>query len=156
MINQKITRGKLNLIGRYKSVKKSTKHVYKAEYNKLFPTKMSSSSFLSLYTLFILSKKDQPLYGREILAELQKVANANVWKPSHGTHYPVLKELLKDGYIENVKTISDKKYYSITELGKEKLELKLVEFKPMVIQSSNFFSNMLTEMYGEMVQIMQL
>ena len=49
--------------------KLDSKHDYKAEYNRLFLTKMSSSSFLLLYTLFILDKKGEPLYGKEILTQ---------------------------------------------------------------------------------------
>jgi DNA-binding PadR family transcriptional regulator len=146
MTKAKIT---MNLIGNYKSVKKSTKNDYKAEYNRMFPTKMSSSSFLSLYTLFLLDKKAEPLYGKEILRELESAVSVYVWKPSHGTHYPVLKALMKDGYIENVKTISDKKYYAITESGTEELQLRLAEFRPMLIESSKFFSHILTDMYNE-------
>lgn len=151
MINTKGTSEKLNLLGCYNRVMKDTKHVYKAEYNRMFPTKMSSSSFLSLYTLFILDKKDQPLYGREILAELKKAVNANVWNPSHGTHYPVLKELMKDGYIENVKTISDKKYYAITESGRKELKLRQAQFEPMLREALKFFSNILDVMYPAVV-----
>lgn len=143
------TKGSLNLIGNYKAKKLSTKHVYKSEYNKMFPTKMSSSSFLSLYTLFILDKKAQPLYGLEILTELHKAVSSDVWKPLHGTHYPVLNTLMKDGYIKNVKNVSDKKFYAITELGKKELESRLNKFKPMLIESSKFFSRMLNDMYNE-------
>lgn len=146
MTNRKKT---INLIGNYIAKKVSNKHIYKSEYNKMFPTKMSSSSFLSLYTLFILEKKEQPLYGLEVLKELQKAVSVDVWKPSHGTHYPILKTLMKDGYIENVKTISDKKFYTITELGEKELELRLDKFRPMLIESSKFFSHMLTDMYNK-------
>lgn len=149
MINKKDTNKKLNLIGPYKAFRKSSRHVYKAEHNKLFPTKMSSSSFLSLYTLFILNKKAEPLYGLQILSEIQKSISSDVWTPSHGTHYPILKTLVKNGYIENVKITSDKKYYAITELGKKELEFRLSEFRYMLTESYKFFSTIIADMYNE-------
>ena len=124
------------------------KHDYKAEYTRLFPTKMSSSNFLSFYTLHILAEENRPLYGKEILALLQNTIGSAVWKPSHGTLYPILSKLTKNSLIENVNIAEDKKYYAITELGREELEIKMKEFKPMIIESYKFFSNLIEEIYG--------
>lgn len=149
MNNTNPINGKLNLIGNYKMKTKDTRHDYKAKYSTLFPTKMSSSSFLLLYTLFILDKKAEPLYGKEILSEIQKCVRADIWKPSNGTYYPLLDDMVKSGYIEMVKSSNSKKFYAITELGTSTLALKLGEFKPILIGASEFFSHMLTEMYNE-------
>jgi DNA-binding PadR family transcriptional regulator len=122
---------------------------YKAEYNRMFPTKMSSSNFLLLYTLFLLDKKGEPLYGKEILTEIQRTISANIWNPSHGTYYPLLDDMVKAGYIEIVKDTSSKKFYSITKLGKKELELRLAEFEPMLIKSFDFFSKIFSIMYNK-------
>ncbi|MBX4271981.1 PadR family transcriptional regulator [Clostridium estertheticum] len=152
MINKKRTnedRGEFNLIGSYKMAKRSTKKDYKAKNNRMYPTKMSSSNFLLLYTLFLLNKKSKPLYGKEMLTEIQNSVSVDIWEPSHGTYYPVLEGMMESGYINNVKVISGKKFYEITKLGIKELELRLIEFRPMLIESSNFFSSVFTEMYTE-------
>jgi hypothetical protein len=53
----------LTLINQKDLKKVDPKHDYKAEYTRLFPTKMSSSNFLSFCTLHILAKEIRPLYG---------------------------------------------------------------------------------------------
>jgi DNA-binding PadR family transcriptional regulator len=149
MKNTKGTRKRLSLIGRYKIVKIDTSNDYKAEYNRMFPTKMSSSNFLLLYTLYLLDKRDEALYGKEMLREVQRIVSVDVWKPSHGTYYPLLEEMVQANYIKNVKTTSGKKYYAITELGIEELGLRLGEFRTMLMGSTKFFSKILAEMYNE-------
>jgi DNA-binding PadR family transcriptional regulator len=149
MINTKGTSVKLNLLGRYRRVMRNTNNDYKAEYNRMFLTKMSSSSFLLLYTLFLLNKKPEPLYGAEMLTEIRRGVSFDIWGPSHGTYYPLLERMVNAGYIENAKSTPSRKFYTITKLGTEELKLKLDEFKPMLIESSKFFSNVLTEMYDE-------
>jgi DNA-binding PadR family transcriptional regulator len=152
MINTKITNKdseKLNLLDGKEAIGKNTKDEYKGEYNMLFPTKMSSSNFLLFYTLFLLNKKSTPLYGKEMLREIQSCVSVDIWNPSHGTYYPLLEKMVKAGYIEIVKTISSKKFYSITELGKKELELRLAEFKPMLIKSFDFFSKVFSIVYDD-------
>jgi len=149
MIISKIPTDKLDSTGCNEISMRNTNNDYKAEYNRMFLTKMSSSSFLLLYTLFLLNKKSEPLYGAEMLTEIRSGVSFDIWGPSHGTYYPLLERMVKAGYIENAKSTPSKKFYAITELGTEELKLKLDEFKPMLIESSKFFSNMLTEMYNE-------
>lgn len=139
----------IDLIPGYEIKKtKTDNNEYKAKYNRLLPTKMSSSNLLLLYILFFLDKKSQPLYGAEILTEIQKDVSADVWTPSHGTFYPLLEKMEKAKYIVYEKA-EGKNFYSITELGKEELKLRLVEFKHIVYESSRFFSNILAQMYNE-------
>ncbi|MBU3173703.1 PadR family transcriptional regulator [Clostridium estertheticum] len=152
MINEKRTnedRGKFNLMGNYKMAKRNTKKNYKAKNNRMYPTKMSSSNFLLLKTLFLLNKNTNSLYGKEMLEEIQRDVCVDIWQPSHGTYYPVLDVMMEAGYINNVKVISGKKFYEITKLGIKELECRLVEFRPMLIESCKFFSNIFTEMYND-------
>ncbi|MBU3114624.1 PadR family transcriptional regulator [Clostridium lacusfryxellense] len=149
MNNKKRTSKRLSLKGRYKIVKIDTDHDYKAKYNKLFPTKMSSSNLLLIYTLFLLDKSDEPLYGKEMLTEIERAGSTDIWKPSHGTYYPLLDDMVKAGYINNVKTTNSMKFYDITDIGRQELIFKRSEFRTMLIESSKFFSNILSQIYNE-------
>lgn len=149
MIKSKQTNERINLISTYRAKRRCNNHEYKAEYNRMLPTKLSSSNLLSLYTLFLLNKSSEPLYGKEMLNKIQSIANNYVWNPSHGTYYPLLEKMDSDGLIKKVKTNRSKNFYSITELGKTELADKLNKYKPILIRSAEFFDNILSEMYGE-------
>ncbi|MCR3758689.1 PadR family transcriptional regulator [Clostridium felsineum] len=150
MVDSNSKNNALNLIGSFEIKKTSSKRAYKGEYNRMFPAKMSSSNFLSLYTLFLLSNKSEPIYGKQILQEIQDTIDIDVWKPSHGTLYPLLNDMEKNNLIEVVKETPSKKYYTITKLGKKELDLRLDEFKDMLIQSSNFFNKVISKMYNNL------
>lgn len=147
MINSKPTNGTVNLLGNYKLKRIVSNNNYKSEYTRIFPTKMSSSNFLLLYTLFLLDSKDEPLYGKEMLREIQSNVSPNIWNPSHGTYYPLLEDMVRAGYIEITGTIASKKLYSLTKLGKKELELRLAEFKPILVKAANFYSRIYSSMY---------
>lgn len=143
MNNSKRTNEKLNILGNYKRVRRDINKSYKSEYNRISPTKISSSSFLELYTLFLLNKSAEPLYGKEILREIQRDVGTDIWKPSHGTFYPLLQDMVLAGYIKIINTASSMKFYTITELGAKELEVRLREFKPILMHSAKFFSTVL-------------
>lgn len=149
MTNSQNSTNKLDSTGYNAITTRNTNNDYKAEYNRMFLTKMSSSSFLLLYTLFLLNNKSEPLYGAEMLTEIRRGVSFDIWGPSHGTYYPLLERMVNAGYIENAISTLSRKFYTITELGTEELKLKLDDFKPMLIESSKFFSNVLSEMYNE-------
>lgn len=140
---------KINLIGKYCIKKKSDKHDYKGDYQRLFPSKMSSSSFLTLFSLYVLKTKNEPVYGREIIYEIETMLDSSVWKPSHGTLYPILEKLEKERLVQIVKKENSRKYYTITEEGKQLLNSKLEEFKGMLMESSQFFNKVVSRMYPE-------
>lgn len=147
MSKSKRTSEKINLTGRYRIKRRCNRHVYKAEYNGMFPIKISSSDFLSLYTLFLLNKHSEPLYGKEMLNKIQGISNSHVWNPSHGTYYPLLEKMEADGFIEKIKNDKSKNFYVITELGKNELKVRLDEFKPILTGGAKFFNNVLSELY---------
>lgn len=140
---------KLNLIGKYQPRKKDDRHNYKGNYQRLFPSKMSSSGFLTLFSLYILDKKNEPVYGREIINEIERMMDSTVWKPSHGTLYPILEKLEKEGLVQIVKEENSRKYYIITEEGREFLDTKKDDFKDMLTSSSRFFNSVINKMYPE-------
>lgn len=138
----------VNLLGSFRPRLRDNKRDYRAVQNRVFPSKISGSSFLLLYTLFLLNKRSEPLYGREMLEQIQATVNVEIWKPSNGTYYPLLENMVTAGLIVIANDTGIKKYYSITKAGKIELKNKLGEFKTMLIQSSNFFSNVMKTMYS--------
>ncbi|MFP4017600.1 MAG: PadR family transcriptional regulator, partial [Halanaerobiales bacterium] len=71
---------------------------------------------LELCVLVMLEKKD--CYGYELVEEISKYINI-----SEGTIYPLLRRLQKEAYLESYLRESNegppRKYYRITDLGKE-------------------------------------
>lgn len=120
---------------------------YKNEYTMLFPAKLSSSNILKLYTLFLLSKNNK-MYGKEILDTIMSLTNENVWKPSHGTLYPLLQEMIKQGFIQEDSTEGCKKYYNITELGRKEYIKNKESFKNKILYSSKFYENLISSLYN--------
>ena len=73
--------------------------------------------FLSFQVLRLI--KQQSRSGDEIREELERRRGT---KPSPGTIYPVLKELKKNGWIEEIESPGKEKKYRITQKGKRELE----------------------------------
>lgn len=71
-----------------------------------------------------------PVYGYELSKKLQEIGLNDV---SEGTIYPVLLRLQKNGFIRGEMRPSDagpnRKYYFLTETGKEALQLITEEWK---------------------------
>ena len=72
-------------------------------------SKLTPGIFLELYTLGYIIGKDTEVYGKEILDTI-KMYNT-VWQPSHGTFYPVINNMLKEGLIEYAYEYDSKKYW---------------------------------------------
>lgn len=139
----------INLIGKYHAVKNSDAHEYKGNYNKLFPSKMSSSGFLTLFSLYVLDRRNEPVYGKEIIHEIESMLDSSVWSPSHGTLYPVLEKLSDANMIKTIKEKNSRKYYIITDEGRELLQSKLSEFKESLTLTNVFFDNIVKKLYSE-------
>jgi len=81
---------------------------------------------LEICVLALISKKD--MYGYEIVQNISKVIELN-----EGTIYPLLRRLTKEGYFDTYILESSegpaRKYYKITELGKENLINLIEEWK---------------------------
>lgn len=74
---------------------------------------------LELIVLLSVNKKD--VYGYELVLEVSKVVSVN-----EGTIYPLLKRLTNEKYFDTYLVESNegpsRKYYKITNLGKERLK----------------------------------
>lgn len=81
---------------------------------------------LEICVLALISKKD--MYGYEIVQNISKVIEVN-----EGTIYPLLRRLTKEAYFDTYILESSegpaRKYYKITELGKENLINLINEWK---------------------------
>ena len=81
---------------------------------------------LELIVLQIVSKKDR--YGYELVEEVSKAVEVN-----EGTIYPLLKRLTNDHYFDAyIKESSEgppRKYYRLTALGKQQLDILTKEWK---------------------------
>ncbi|MEG2789001.1 MAG: PadR family transcriptional regulator [Romboutsia sp.] len=81
---------------------------------------------LEICVLALIAKKD--MYGYEIVQNISKVIEVN-----EGTIYPLLRRLTKDEYFETYILESNegpaRKYYKITQLGRENLINLINEWK---------------------------
>jgi DNA-binding PadR family transcriptional regulator len=75
--------------------------------------------FLTFLILWIINKRS--MTGTEIAFELEKRKGH---RPSPGTIYPVLKHLKDQGLL----SVDENKRYSLTNKGKEELEISLKTF----------------------------
>lgn len=117
-------------------------------YNRVFPATMSTSSFVRLYILHLLSNKET-YYGKELIDEIERKLGQH-WRPSHGMVYPMLRELEKNGYLNAEWTNGDKKttrIYKITDLGIEALREELETKRNMFTDSYNLIVNVLEDLY---------
>lgn len=107
---------------------------YHGKYRKLFPGMLSSNSFLTVYVLHMLSQ-DTKMYGKEIADGIGDRLKG-LWVPSHGLVYPLLRNLEEMGFVAGVwEGKGDKKtrrFYEITEEGKEALRQEALEMSSML------------------------
>lgn len=119
----------------------------KAKRNRQFPTKISTTSFVKLYILHLLTEKSY--YGNEMIDEI-KTRLDNKWEPSPGMVYPLLRDLETEGYILGWWQEPDKRsirHYRITDEGFEHFnKLKLI-YKSDFEESMTIINNTLLDIY---------
>ena len=90
---------------------------------------------LELIVLVSVSKRD--MYGYELIVEVSKIVDIN-----EGTIYPLLKRLTNEKYFDTYLVESNegppRKYYKITNLGREKME-ELISSWRLFSESVNKF-----------------
>lgn len=86
----------------------------------------------STETLILSLIKDNSMYGYQIIKELE-IKSSGVFMLKEGTLYPILHGLEEKGVIESLWSEGEnkrkRKYYKITEKGKEYLKEKEEEWK---------------------------
>ncbi|WP_425447507.1 PadR family transcriptional regulator [Dethiothermospora halolimnae] len=120
---------------------------YKNQRNRQFPSKISTTSFVKLYILRLLTEKSY--YGNEIIEEI-KIRLDHKWEPSPGMVYPLLRELEENNYITGWWQEPDKRsirYYKITDEGFEHYKKIQLLYKPIFEDSLTIIKNTLKDIY---------
>lgn len=130
---------------------KDSKPRYSGSYNRLFPLKISTNTFITIYILHLLKKKGK-LYGKEIINEIED-RFAGKWKPSHGLVYPILRELEKEGLVDG-EWIGDKskktiRVYTITKKGAHAYEVEKEKHKEIFTQSFLIMETLMGDLYKD-------
>ena len=86
---------------------------------------------LSEATFYILVTLDEPLHGYAIMQKVEAISEGNV-VIGPGTLYGAFTTLEKQGLIEKVKEEERRKYYALTEKGREVLAEQLHRLQIMV------------------------
>jgi len=89
----------------------------KATRNRQFPSKISTTQFVKLYILYLLSQKNY--YGNALIEEIKGRMDYK-WEPSPGMMYPLLRELESHNYIKGWWEEPNKRsvrHYQITDEG---------------------------------------
>lgn len=121
--------------------------MYKGERQRQFPTTISTTSFVKLYILHLLTEKSY--YGNRIKDEIERRLNGK-WSPSPGMIYPLLRQLEEEGYVEswweepNKRTI---RRYKITDLGLKHYKIIKLQNKVSFDDSLSIINNVLKDIY---------
>jgi len=74
--------------------------------------------------------EEGPTYGYEIVSRIEEITDGH-WSPSYGTIYPLIQRLEEEGLVKSLTDeeaekegleTGDRKYFTITEKGRKKLE----------------------------------
>lgn len=124
---------------------------YAGSYNRLFPMRVSTNTFITIYMLYLLTNKGS-LYGKEIIDKIEKRFKGK-WKPSHGLVYPILRELEAEGLVTgewqgegSKKTI---RIYSITPVGLDVFESEKIKHRDMFMQSFLMIETLMNDLYDD-------
>jgi DNA-binding PadR family transcriptional regulator len=79
------------------------------------------AGFLKLTVLKLVSK--EPTHGYALMKEIERLTDED-WKPSPGSIYPALQELVSDGLVQ-VRAEGRRKVYEITPKGMDVLKVAL-------------------------------
>lgn len=97
--------------------------------------KETKSGLISLLILYIIKHNKEPMYGYKIIQTIEELSNKEL-KFQEGTVYAILRSLqrqeLLESYIEESTQGPPRKYYKITELGKEALVIGWEDWNNLV------------------------
>jgi len=93
--------------------------------NRKFQKELNSGT-IALVLLGILEQAKEPLYGYQIAKHLEADPSGEVAVVKQGSIYPVLRSLeryaLVESYVEPSSSGPPRRYYRITEAGRQRLE----------------------------------
>lgn len=119
----------------------------KGERQRQFPTTISTTSFVKMYILHLLTEKSY--YGNRIKDEINRRLNGK-WSPSYGMIYPMLRELEEEGYIEGKWDEPLKRSirrYKITDKGMDHYKVIKLQNKESLDDSLLIINNVLKDIY---------
>ena len=119
----------------------------KGERNRQFPSKISTTQFVKLYILHLLSRKT--FYGNELIDEIKSRMD-NKWEPSPGMIYPLLRQLESQNYIQGWWKEPDKRsirHYRITDDGLEHYNTVKRLYESVLLDSLTIIKNTLRDIY---------
>ncbi|MUM65250.1 DUF4364 family protein [Acidianus infernus] len=90
----------------------------------------------TLKLLILEALNDKPMHAYEIIKSIEKKFHG-IYKPSPGSLYPVLKQLIENGMI-TVEEKDDKKIYIITDKGKEAFNKMKTEMKNVFTKNNQY------------------
>ncbi|ARM74940.1 PadR family transcriptional regulator [Acidianus manzaensis] len=97
---------------------------------------------LKMLILEALDKK--PMYAYEIIKSIEAKFNG-IYKPSPGSIYPVLKQLVTNNLV-SIEEKDNKKIYCITDKGKDTLKNMKTEVKT-IFSSKNHYRKLVSELF---------
>jgi PadR family transcriptional regulator PadR len=127
---------------------------YKGIYNRFMmqPAKISTTGFVRLYVLYMLTEKKDEMYGLEMIEQIKKdFAHVSRWKPNSSVMYPILKRLSNQGYLAYYKedpTTNSRKYYKITRAGKQYYREQKDKYQPIFNEAISMLELAIDEIYG--------
>lgn len=103
------------------------------EVSEAFNLSSFHSGFLKLAILKLVSQK--PLHGYALMKEIERMSEGT-WRPSPGSIYPALQELLRSGYITQEQE-GRKRIYKITTRGEMVMRFALSHLKVSITNLQN-------------------
>jgi len=101
---------------------------------------------LSVLLLWILRKKGAPMYGYEIIQNIDRTTKGH-WVPKAGTIYPILRRLESRGYVKSEwsseSTGPSRRYYKITPEGRDAEKVIFSEWKRRMSGFRDFLGDLL-------------
>lgn len=103
------------------------------EVNEAFNLSSFHAGFLKLAILKMVSQR--PLHGYALMKEIERMSGGT-WRPSPGSIYPALQDLLRSGYIEQ-EADGRKRIYKITPHGGTILKFALDHMRVRIMNLEN-------------------
>lgn len=102
-------------------------------------TKITPGNLLELFTLGYIMKQNSEVYFKEVLDEIKSFDIT--WNISHGTYYPVINSMIKNGYINYMYDYEQKKYYEVTSIGRDYYNSNSQHYKELLNKTSKFYTD---------------
>lgn len=131
----------------YEEYKLKLAELKKVQKEKEAVGQVFTKGLLPIYVLFILN--NSPANGNDISTKICQRTN-NLWSPSTGGIYPLLKKLEKEGLVTGQWDDPKKKFqkiYSLTPLGKKEFEHRKHLLKSRIEESLKVFQIVYKDLY---------